>query len=141
MVTPNQRRQGNGVAASGWPTGNAGLSSILIALSGSTLLGSTAVVGRSGFDVSAKLVGTVHEREMRERLRKVPELTVFFGIVFLRQKADIVAQRQQMLEKRARFIDPALQDVVVHHPKTTSEKGSLIPYKAVHRALGAIPLD
>ena len=90
------------------------------------------VVGRSGFDVGAEVVSTVDECEMRERLRKVSQLALFSGIVFFRQKADIVAQRKQVLEKRTRFVDPALQDVVVNHPKTTGEKGSFVPHQAIH---------
>ena len=50
------------------------------------------VLGRSGFGASAEVVSTVDECEMRERLRKISELPVFFGIVLFRQKADIVAQ-------------------------------------------------
>src|SRR5215467_5790441 len=61
------------------------------------------VVGRSGFDTSAEVVGTVDECKMRERLRKIPELAVFFGIVFFRQKANVVAQRKQVFEKGTRF--------------------------------------
>ena len=93
---------------------------------------SVTVVGWSGFDASAEVVSTVDECEMRERLRKVPELAVFFGIVLFRQKADVVAERKQVLDKGARFVHPALQGVVVYHPKTTGQKGSLVPLQAIH---------
>jgi hypothetical protein len=69
---------------------------------------------------------------MRERLRKIPQLPLFFGIVFFRQKADIVAQRKQVLEKWTRFVDASLQDVVVNHPKATREKASFVPREAIH---------
>ena len=52
------------------------------------------VAGRAGFYFSAEVVSTVDECEMRERLRKISQLAVFFGIVFFRQKTDIVAQRK-----------------------------------------------
>ena len=57
------------------------------------------VMGRPGFSASAKVKSTINERKMGECLRKIPQLPVFFGIIFFRQKADIVAQRQQVLEK------------------------------------------
>jgi hypothetical protein len=104
-------------------------------------LGLATVVSWPSLDTSAEVESAVDERKMRERLRKISQLAVFFGIVFFRQKADIVAQRKQMLEKRARFVDPALQDVVVNHPKTTGEKGSFVPHQAVHRASGVITCD
>ena len=89
-------------------------------------------MGWSGFDARAEVVGAVNECEVRERLRKISELAVFFGIVLFGEKADIVAQREQVLEKGARFFDPALQGVVVNHPKATREKGSLVPDETVH---------
>ena len=54
---------------------------------------------RSSFSASAEIVSTVDECEMRECLRKIPQLPVFFSIVLFRQEADIVAQRQEVLEK------------------------------------------
>src|SRR5215472_59702 len=100
-----------------------------------------AVVGRSGFDAGAEVVSTVDECEMRERLRKISQLSMFFGIVFFCQKAYIVAQRKQMLEKGTRFVDLALQKVVVNHPKTTGEKGSFAPRQSIHCACGVIARD
>ena len=66
------------------------------------------VAGWPGLDPSAEVESTVDERKMRKRLRKISQLAVFFGIVFFRQKADIIAQGKQMLKKRARFVDSAL---------------------------------
>jgi hypothetical protein len=60
---------------------------------------SATVMGWSSFSANAEVVSTINECEMRECLRKIPQLPVFFGIVFFRQKADIVAQRQQEFEK------------------------------------------
>jgi hypothetical protein len=89
-------------------------------------------VGRPGFNEGAEVVSAVNKCEVRERLRKISELTVFFGIVLFGQEADIIAQRQQVLEEGARFVHAALQGVVVNHPKTTGEKGSLVPDETVH---------
>ena len=69
---------------------------------------------------------------MRERLRKISQLAVFFGIVFFRQKADIVAQRKQTLEKRARFVDPADLRHDMHMTIVTLEPGAVIPFAETH---------
>jgi len=53
----------------------------------------------------------VDQRQMRERLREIAQLTFRARVVFLRQQADIVAKPDQPLEQRTSLATPALQDL------------------------------
>ena len=48
--------------------------------------------------------GRTDEREVRERLREVPELTPRDGVVLLGEQADVVAEVEQPLEQLARLV-------------------------------------
>src|SRR3984957_17593199 len=68
---------------------------------------------------------------MRERLRKVAELALGMRIIFFRQKPDVIAQRQQALEQRMRFIVAPKQHISVDEPEATGEKRALPGREAV----------
>jgi hypothetical protein len=53
---------------------------------------------------------------MRERLRKIAQLPPCLRIVFFREQANIVAQREQALEQGACFDLAVLQPVIVGKP-------------------------
>src|SRR5688500_16749594 len=46
----------------------------------------------------------IHQRHVGERLREVADLPPQTGIVLLGEEADVVAQREQPLEQRARVV-------------------------------------
>jgi hypothetical protein len=48
---------------------------------------------------SAQIMGRIDERNVRKRLGEIADEPLGFGVVFLREEAYIVAQRQQSLEK------------------------------------------
>src|SRR6201995_1309682 len=54
---------------------------------------------------------------MRERLRKVPEQPPGFGVVLLRQQAEIVAEIDEALEELERLVVTAEQLVAVAEPE------------------------
>src|SRR5690606_30830366 len=56
----------------------------------------------------------VDERDVRIRLREVPELPLAPTVILLREQAHIVAQGQQALEEPPRVLQPTLEDIVVH---------------------------
>jgi hypothetical protein len=58
---------------------------------------------------------------MRERLREVAKLPPCLGVVFFREQANIVAQREQTLEQGACFGIPMLQLVIVGKPEAARE--------------------
>ena len=88
---------------------------------------------------------------MRERLRKIAELPPCLRIVFFREQADIVAQREQALEQGACFGVAVLQPVIVGKPKAARKKHPLSRRQAVnfrpcpitqHKAVNhELPLD
>ena len=53
---------------------------------------------------------SVHERHVRQSLRKIAEHPASMNIVLLGQQADIIAQCEQSLEERLPFIAAAGQD-------------------------------
>ena len=62
---------------------------------------------------------------MRERLGEVPELPAGHGIVFLREKADVVAEIQQPLEELARIVVLPLEGEYLGQPERAGEKNAL----------------
>ena len=80
----------------------------------------------------------VDQRNMRERLRKVPELASEPRIVFLRQEADIVAQRHEPLEQLPRLGDASLQDEIVGEPEAAGEKRPFARRQPVNHLSGVV---
>src|SRR5215472_5670386 len=62
------------------------------------------------------------ESKMRECLREIAKLPLRRRVVFFRQQAHVIAQREQTLEQGACFGIPMLQFVIVGKPKTAREK-------------------
>ena len=59
---------------------------------------------------------------MRECLREIAKLPLRHRVVFFRQQANIIAQREQTLEQGARFGIPMLQLVIVGKPEAAREE-------------------
>jgi hypothetical protein len=59
----------------------------------------------------------VDEPDMAERLRKVAQHSARVRVVFLREQPDIVAERQEALEKSVGFIMAFLQRIIVGQPE------------------------
>ena len=62
-------------------------------------------------------------------------------VVLLCEQSDIVAQRQQALEKLARLVDAPLQDVIVGQPEAAGQKGPLSGRQAVNDLSGVVTHD
>src|SRR3984893_5212692 len=75
---------------------------------------------------------------MRERLRKISEQPPGAGVVFFRQQTDIVAERQQALEKSACLPVAVLQRVVVSEPETAGEEYAFSWRQTIDSCAGAI---
>jgi hypothetical protein len=69
---------------------------------------------------------------MRERLRKIAQLPPCLRIVFFREQANIVAQREQALEQGACFDLAVLQPVIVGKPKAARKKNTFSRRQAVN---------
>jgi hypothetical protein len=83
--------------------------------------------------------GRSDESKMRECLREIAKLPLRLRVVFFRQQANIVAQREQTLEQRACFIIPMLQLVVAGKPEAAREKSTFSRHQTVDVRLGSIP--
>src|ERR1700731_4495062 len=90
---------------------------------------------------SRQIESGIDKGDVREGLREVPELASEAWIVFLRQKADIVAQGQQALEQFAGLADAPLQDEVVGEPKAAREKHPLAGRQPVDHLSGVVATD
>ena len=66
--------------------------------------------------------GRSDQCKVRERLREIAKLPLRRRIVFFREQANIVAQREQTFEKGARFGIPMLQLVIVGKPEAAREE-------------------
>jgi len=75
---------------------------------------------------------------VRESLRKVPEHPPAADVVFLGEQADVVAQREEPLEQRTRFLEPALKDQVVGEPEAAGEEITFAPGQAVDVMVAAV---
>jgi hypothetical protein len=69
--------------------------------------------------------GRRHEREVRERLREVPEHPAGDRVVFLREQTDVVRQSDEPLEERMCVVVPAEQLVAVAEPERAREEHTL----------------
>ena len=81
----------------------------------------------------------VHQRQVRERLRKIAQLAPQPRIVLLGEQPDIVAQRPQSLEQPSRIVPTTQQHVVVGEPETACEEGTLSRREPVVRVAGVVP--
>ena len=76
---------------------------------------------------------------MRECLREIAKLPLRRRVVFFREQANIVAQREQTLEQGACFGIPMLQLVIVGKLEAAREKHAFSRRQAVDVRLGSIP--
>src|SRR5690349_376702 len=111
-------------------------------------LAGTAKTSRAGLRSLAPLLRGAHvvqaqcrsdESQMRECLREIAKLPLRLRVIFLRKQANIVAQREQTLEKGACFGISMLQLVVCGEPEAAREKHAFSGRQAVDVRLGSIP--
>ena len=69
-----------------------------------------------------QIQGGSDQCDMRECLREISDLPPRQGVVFLRQQTDIVAKRQQALEKGACLRVAVLQRVIVGKPEAAGQE-------------------
>src|ERR1700750_1281511 len=87
-----------------------------------------------------EVVGRVHQRYMRERLREVPQQALADRVVLLAQEADVVGQDQQPLEEGGGFVASAGQHEVVGQPERAGEEATLARRETVDMAaVGRVP--
>src|SRR5689334_18947579 len=77
----------------------------------------------------------VREREVRERLREVPELPLRLRVVLLGQQADVVRKADQAVEERMRLVVPADELVAIDEPERAGQKDALAGRQPVDSAL------
>src|SRR3954468_19381932 len=80
--------------------------------------------------------GGVDQRYVAEGLREVADEPAGFGVVFLGEQSDVVAQREQPFEDLSGLVVPALQGVVAGQPEGAGEEGSLAGRQAVDGVAG-----
>src|SRR3954447_20054728 len=88
-----------------------------------------------------QVVRGVHECQMRERLREVPEQPLLGRVVLLREQADVVREADETIEERTRVVVAAQQLVAVDEPERTGQKDSFTRRKAVDAGVRAIAED
>src|SRR6185437_2841801 len=86
--------------------------------------------------------GRVHEGEVRERLRKVSELTLRLRVVLLRQQPDVVRETDEALEQRVCVLVPPDELEAVDEPERARKEDALARRQAVDAGLArAVPQD
>src|SRR6516162_1215766 len=90
---------------------------------------------------AGQIEGGVDQGDVRERLRKVPELAPEAGIIFLRQEADIVLKGQEALEQITRLAGTPLQNEVVGEPKAAGQKRSFARRQAIGHLSSVVATD
>src|SRR5262245_28428988 len=90
-----------------------------------------------------KVVGRVHEPDVRERLREVAEQPLLVRVVLLGEQAEVVADSEQPLEERARLVPAAEGGEAVDEPERARQEHALAGREAVDlaRVLLAVALD
>ena len=75
--------------------------------------------------VRGEVEGRVHEREVRERLREVPEQAVRLRVVLLGIEPEVVAEVDEPPEQLVRLVVPAEQLVAVAEPERARQEHAL----------------
>ena len=75
---------------------------------------------------------------MGKGLRKISQLAVKNGIVFLGQQADIIAQIEQTQEEIARLLNATGDRIVIGEPERAWQERSLTRRQAIDAGLGWI---
>src|SRR5262245_52925962 len=86
----------------------------------------------------AEVVRRADQRHVREGLREISELAFRTRVVLFGEQANVVPEREQVLEHLARFVDAAEQREVVYVPEAAREERALAWRQAIFRFLGAI---
>jgi ubiquinol-cytochrome c reductase iron-sulfur subunit len=77
----------------------------------------------------------IGERYVAEHVREVTQLAPTARIVFFRQETNVVARREQALEKFPGIVVAPEQDVIVGEPKTAGEKCPFAGWQSVGGSL------
>ena len=77
----------------------------------------------------------VHEREVRERLRKVPEHAPCNGVVLLGDEAKVVRERGETLEQRVRLVVALEKLEAVDEPEGAREEHAFSGWQPVDTRL------
>src|SRR6478752_8055934 len=73
-----------------------------------------------------------YQRDVRESLRKISQLTFRARIVFFREQSKIVAHIEQPLEQFACFFFSAEQMPAIRQPKGAGKKYSFVARQSIH---------
>src|SRR6476646_10333108 len=73
-----------------------------------------------------------YQRDMRESLRKISQLTLRARIVLFREQSKIVAHIEQPLEQFACFFLAAEQMPAIRQPKGAGKKYSFVSRQSIH---------
>ena len=91
--------------------------------------------------VAGQRIGGANEREVRERLRRVPRLPLAVHVVLLREQSDIVREAAQPGHERHRVIDTAAVRVLLHEPERARQERMLGAGESVHTTFRAIAVQ
>jgi hypothetical protein len=75
---------------------------------------------------------------VREGLGEVAELTLLYGVVLLRQQANVIAKSKQALEKLDSLCAATLQEQVVGEPEATRQEGAFTCGQAVDARISVV---
>src|SRR4051812_12715947 len=88
---------------------------------GRALAGSAAVGPRG-----RQAQGRVDQGDVAEGLREVADLALQARVPLLGEEAQVVAERQELLEELAGLVDPADHREVVRHPERAGQERALV---------------
>src|SRR5262245_38967983 len=78
--------------------------------------------------------GATYQRDVRESLRKISELTIAAWIVLFRKQSEIVAKIKQALEQLPRLFFAAEEVQTIGQPKRTGQEYSLVAGQSINTA-------
>src|SRR2546426_6746451 len=76
-------------------------------------------------DLHIEAEGGVHHSDVRQRLRKIAQQGAAFDINFFRVQSDVIAAREEFLEKLSRFGNTSADGQGFDQPEAASEKCAL----------------
>ena len=80
---------------------------------------------------AAQIDCAIDERDVRKSLGIVAQLASLPDVVFFRQEANIIAQREQPLKKLLRLMIAPLQHVIINEPEATSQEGAFAARQSI----------
>src|SRR5262245_35002045 len=84
------------------------------------------------------IVRGVDEPDMGERLRKIADEALSFGVVFLGEQAHVVAQSDQFREQALRVGEAPKQDIGIGQPEAAGKEGAFAGWQAVFARRGVV---